>query len=168
MEKRIPYSLFDLKSLWGPLGAVTVLLGIFLRSWAAGVLHKTEILAKEGPYAIIRHPLYMGSLLIALGFCIITGDMTIIITILILAMVLYVPKKIYEEKKLAGAFGDQWTAYTSVVPAFIPYKVPSLSAVCSGFSMDRWRHNREYEGALVSLCFLVIMQVVYLFVRNHS
>jgi protein-S-isoprenylcysteine O-methyltransferase Ste14 len=166
LEKRTPYSIFDFSSLWGPLGAVIVLLGAFLRSWAAGVLHKTETLAKQGPYAIIRHPLYMGSLLIALGFCTITGDLVNIITILVLAVVLYVPKKIYEEKKLAGAFGDQWSVYTSEVPAFFPYKVPSLSAVRSGFSLERWRYNREYEAALVCLIFLVIMQLVYLYIRN--
>jgi protein-S-isoprenylcysteine O-methyltransferase Ste14 len=168
LEKRVPYSIFNFKDLWGPLGALMVLAGIFLRSWAAGVLHKTEILARVGPYAIVRHPLYMGSLWIALGFCIITGDIENIIGVVVLASIIYVPKKIYEEKKLATKFGVQWSAYTSDVPAFIPHKLPSMSAVRSGFSLDCWWHNREYEAAWVCLSFLIIMQLLNLFMRNQS
>jgi protein-S-isoprenylcysteine O-methyltransferase Ste14 len=159
LEKRVPFSIFDFHALWGSAGAFIVLLGVLLRSWSAGVLHKSEILARQGPYAIIRHPLYMGSLLIGLGFCMITGDLVNIITILVLAIVLYIPKKIYEEKKLSEKFGTQWVAYTSEVPAFIPYKIPSPSTVFSGFSLERWRHNHEYEAALVCMSFLIILQI---------
>jgi len=165
-EKRIPYSLFSTEHLWGPVGALIVLAGVALRSWAAGVLHKNEGLATQGPYVLIRHPLYVGSLLIGLGFCTITGDPENIIAILCLAMVIYVPKKIYEEKKLANQYGADWSAYASKVPALIPYKLSGISAACKGFSFRCWLHNREYEAASVCLVGLVAMQVLRLFLKH--
>ena len=49
------------------LGFPLVLLGEAIRIWASGHIEKTKILATGGPYAHCRHPLYVGSLLIALG-----------------------------------------------------------------------------------------------------
>ena len=46
-----------------------ILAGLFLRSWAAGTIRKWERLATTGPYACVRHPLYLGSILLMLGFC---------------------------------------------------------------------------------------------------
>jgi len=165
-DKTAPYNLFNANPLWGPLGALIVLLGIALRSWAAGVLHKNEGLATTGPYALVRHPLYIGSLIIALGFCIITGDIENILIIPGLMLLIYVPKRIYEEKKLAGQYGEDWAVYASKVPAFFPYKCFQPSAVGQGFSLSFWLHNREYEAALACLVGLVATQLLRLFLRS--
>ena len=39
-------------------GLVTVLVGLAVRSWAAGVINKSKVLATTGPYRLCRHPLY--------------------------------------------------------------------------------------------------------------
>ncbi len=51
-----------------PLGVAMVLLGEGLRVWATGHLIKTDALTISGPYAYLRHPLYVGTLSIAAGF----------------------------------------------------------------------------------------------------
>ena len=48
-------------------GAPISIAGLLLRGWAAGHLAKNESLAVSGPYALTRNPLYLGTLLVALG-----------------------------------------------------------------------------------------------------
>ncbi len=50
--------------LWGLPVSV---LGLWLRGWAAGHLAKNARLATSGPYAWVRNPLYLGTLLVAAG-----------------------------------------------------------------------------------------------------
>jgi protein-S-isoprenylcysteine O-methyltransferase Ste14 len=49
------------------LGAMTGILGLGVRAYAAGYLHKQEVLTIAGPYAHTRNPLYLGSAILALG-----------------------------------------------------------------------------------------------------
>ena len=52
------------------LGPIPIAAGEALRLWATGYLHKNDALTIAGPYAYLRHPLYLGTLLIAAGFLI--------------------------------------------------------------------------------------------------
>ncbi len=58
----------DAKSL--TYGLPVAVLGLLLRAWAAGHLAKNEQLAQGGPYAHVRNPLYLGTLLVAAGLAI--------------------------------------------------------------------------------------------------
>src|SRR5437016_14440063 len=49
------------------LGGLVGVLGLGLRSYAAGYLRKQEVLTVSGPYAYTRNPLYLGSATMALG-----------------------------------------------------------------------------------------------------
>jgi protein-S-isoprenylcysteine O-methyltransferase Ste14 len=53
-------------------GALVGLVGLALRAWAAGYLHKQQVLTVTGPYAYTRNPLYLGSAVLALGVAIAT------------------------------------------------------------------------------------------------
>ena len=60
-----------------PLVAVSellILVGLLIRSWAAGTLRKKKHLATTGPYAWIRNPLYAGSFLMMAGFAALVQD----------------------------------------------------------------------------------------------
>src|SRR5438552_18134785 len=48
------------------LGALAGIVGLWLRAYAAGYLHKQEVLTVTGPYAHTRNPLYLGSAILAL------------------------------------------------------------------------------------------------------
>jgi len=52
---------------WILLGALIGIAGLLVRAYAAGYLHKQEILSVTGPYAYTRNPLYLGSAVLALG-----------------------------------------------------------------------------------------------------
>ena len=59
-------------SLFVP-GLMLVAAGQSLRLWATGYLLKTDELTTAGPYAHLRHPLYLGSLLMGCGFALAAG-----------------------------------------------------------------------------------------------
>src|SRR5262245_40606030 len=87
------------------IGLAVALAGLLLRGWAAGYLEKGKRLAQDGPYGIFRHPLYAGSFILALGFCIAgTGSSRWIHTYILwfIFLVLFVwiyPRRIADEEK---------------------------------------------------------------------
>src|ERR1700727_2561277 len=62
------FSLPDLRSV--AVGLPVSLVGLLLRAWATGHLEKNIRLAESGPYAYVRNPLYLGTLLVAAGLVI--------------------------------------------------------------------------------------------------
>jgi protein-S-isoprenylcysteine O-methyltransferase Ste14 len=102
------------------IAAIIVVLGILVRLYASGFIVKNKELATNGPYALVRHPLYTGNVLILLGFTLATEVWW---TWLLSAGFLwfYYPTAIeYEDRKLHGIFGDQWVQWRERMPALIP------------------------------------------------
>ena len=58
---------------------------------ASGHVKKNEQLATTGPYAYCRNPLYLGSIIIAIGFAIASRDVWVAVGIIGLFCVIYVP-----------------------------------------------------------------------------
>jgi protein-S-isoprenylcysteine O-methyltransferase Ste14 len=73
------------------LGASLVIPGLVIRALASGHLQKNEQLATGGPYAYIRNPLYLGSLILSVGFALAARSWWIVAGIVILFFVIYLP-----------------------------------------------------------------------------
>ena len=71
-----------------------------------------------GPFAIVRHPMYLGISIAALGGLLLYQTWTLFV-FLLLPLGLIRRAKV-EERVLAGEFGDQWRDYCRRVPAFLP------------------------------------------------
>jgi protein-S-isoprenylcysteine O-methyltransferase Ste14 len=153
--KVVPHSLWD---AWGLTGLVLVVLGICLRSWSAGLLHKREILTTTGPYTLVRHPLYIGSLLIALGFSTILGKVDTFVLIGVL-MFFHIRKARREERQLRELFGSAWDAYVQRVGAFYPKTFPA--GIFQPWSLKQWWKNTEYGAFFTGISGLVVMALWY-------
>ena len=136
-------------------GTAVALLGLVVRGSAAGHLHKNHELATSGPYAFTRHPLYLGSLLIAGGFLL--AGRTPLADVLGVAYfgLFYGAAISREERALAGRFGAEFAAYAARVPRVWPRLTWNHGG--TSFSWRLYRHNAEYQAALGVLLGIVFL-----------
>jgi protein-S-isoprenylcysteine O-methyltransferase Ste14 len=151
-----PHDLMNLRDFKSVLGIVLVLAGLGLRSWAAGTLHKWAELTTEGPYKIMRHPLYVGSFMVMIGFCELIDDPENIFFVLGPFLLLYVLKIRDEEHNLCQRFGERWTAYAKSTPRFFPRRIPSN--ILPNWHLSQWLGNREYRAFGAALVGLIAIE----------
>lgn len=119
------------------IGLAIAVIGESIRVWAAGHLEKGREVTQSGPYRWTRHPLYVGSSLIALGV-IVAARHPIVTVVTIVYMVTTLAAAIRtEEAFLRAAFGDTYDRYRD--SAGLP--------VTRRFSVARARRNREHRAA---------------------
>lgn len=106
-------------------GFVTAGLGLAVagqvfRIWAAGFIHKNKQLATTGPYALVRHPLYLGNFLIMIGFTIASANLYVMLAVAAFWLIWYPAAIAYEDTKLERIFEDEWRAWSKNIRAVIP------------------------------------------------
>ena len=152
-----PHSLTNLAEHHAAWGLALVMAGLGIRSWAAGTLHKWAELTTAGPYGIVRHPLYIGSFLMMIGFCTIIDDGENILFVLGPILAIYVFAVLKEERGLAQRFPAQWPDFAKRVPRFLPRRLPAQPF--AAWSGRQWLANREYQAVLASFAGLVALQL---------
>lgn len=143
---------------WGlPVSA----LGIALRAWATGHVEKNIRLAESGPYAYVRNPLYVGTLLAAAGFAIASRQWALAVLFGVVFLFIYLPAIELEEQHLRKLFPD-FATYAERVPALWPTLTPAQRP--ERFRWDLYIRNREYQallGFLIGAAYLIAWVVVH-------
>ena len=111
-------------------GAIVAALGIALLTWvhvalgrafsATLVVRKGTALVTTGPYARVRHPMYVAFFLIVVGLAVLTANALVGglgLGALAFVMIVRTPR---EERMLLDAHGDAWHAYASRTGRFLP------------------------------------------------
>jgi protein-S-isoprenylcysteine O-methyltransferase Ste14 len=149
------------------MGACVGLLGLAIRAYAAGYLHKQAVLTTSGPYARTRNPLYFGSCILAAGAAIAMNSWLSASLLLIYFALVYTLVMRREEIELRGHHGAEFDAYASSVPLFFPrLSTPKHPAASAGsFSWSQYRKNHEYQAALGFLFLLLALIVIW---RLHA
>ena len=146
------------------LGGALAALGAALRAWAAGFIHKERELSTAGPYAHTRNPLYLGSFLIGLGVTVAGGRWPFVLLFLGFFALVYGRTIRAEARLLEERFGARYVEYARHVPLFVPRPLPYRTGTMEGptsggFTVERWRRNREYEallGVVAGFAFLAL------------
>ncbi len=144
-------------SVQGYLGAVLVLVGLLIRSWAAGILPKGQDLATSGPYSLCRHPLYLGSFLMMAGFCMLIGYLHDYVVIFGPIVLIYYFTMRAEERRVSQKYGSRWIEFQARTPMFVPWKPWRYQA--APWSAARWWKCREYRAVLCSLAGLAVAEL---------
>lgn len=137
------------------IGLPVSMLGLGLRAWAAGHLAKNERLAVSGPYAFTRNPLYLGTLLTALGLALAGRGLGLAVLFVSLFALVYLPAIELEEQHLSAILPG-YAEFAIRVPLLLPRWPKDFGAW--RFSATLYRRNREYEallGWLVGVGWLV-------------
>lgn len=137
------------------LGAVMVVLGLAVRAYAAGYLEKGGPLCTDGPYRRVRHPLYLGSLLAAIGFSVMMNTIWAWIAVLPAFVLIYRGQVIAEERFLREQYGEDHARWSAEVPMLLPRLHPA-STGGRRWSAARFFSNREQYHLLVTLVFLTM------------
>ncbi|HKE35091.1 MAG TPA: isoprenylcysteine carboxylmethyltransferase family protein [Candidatus Acidoferrum sp.] len=150
------------------LGGLVGALGLFIRACAAGYLHKQEVLTVTGPYAYTRNPLYLGSVVLALGAAIAMRSWASAFLLLLYFAVFYWIVMQREEKELHLRHGTPFEEYADAVPLFFPRLRPAkLTAAPAGsFSWGQYKKNHEWQAALGFLLLLSVLVLIW-YLRQH-
>lgn len=145
------------------IGGLVGAVGLVIRAYAAGYLHKQEILTISGPYAYTRNPLYFGSSFLAAGAAIATHSLWSAALLLIYFASVYRLVMRREEMELRLKHGAEFDAYAARVPLFFPRLTSSstVDATKVAFSWRQFRKNHEYQATLGFVLLLLALVVIW-------
>ena len=137
------------------IGLAIAAVGEVVRVWAAGHLEKSREVTRSGPYRWTRHPLYVGSSIMALGIAIAarSGVAAALAAIYMTATLTAAIRT--EEAFLSQAFGETYDRYRESRAEPMPRR----------FSLARAMRNREYRavaGLAAGFALLALKVIGYL------
>jgi protein-S-isoprenylcysteine O-methyltransferase Ste14 len=151
------------------IGAIPIALGEALRLWATGYLHKNDALTIVGPYAYLRHPLYLGTLLIGTGFLIMAWSPIALGVAALFVLVYfgyYMPyKDRIESARLESLYGDAFRRYAAAVPRLVPRLHPYRPLPAERASETTWRRVRFADNNETGTAVVVAVGVLCMVVR---
>ncbi len=147
-------------------GGLVILAGESVRIWAVGYSGGTtrslkliaDRLVREGPYSLVRNPLYLGNFLIALGFSIMANAVVVIPLVIVYFVIEYYPIVVREEHFLLEKFGDDYRRYLNDVPRFFPKSLRAMKAAYnpSALKGERW----TVLGIAGMLVFMIVIDIL--------
>ena len=144
------------------VGMVLIFLGEGIRIWAAGHLQKNEVLTVTGPYAYVKNPLYIGSILITAGFCILADNVYLLAAALFMFCFHYIPyKKRVEGDRMKKIFGSRFEDYDGKVPDYLPRWTPYPSEKVS------WEFRCLIENSEEGILLIVLAGILLVLSRPY-
>jgi protein-S-isoprenylcysteine O-methyltransferase Ste14 len=117
------------------LGYALLVVATLWRIWCALFIagHKNGELASEGPYSVVRNPLYAGNFLGAVGFGFAVEQPLLGLALGGVFILAYPSVVASEEARLADLFGEAYRSYCARVPRWLPdwslYREPELLTI---------------------------------------
>jgi protein-S-isoprenylcysteine O-methyltransferase Ste14 len=148
---------------WILLGAFVGFAGLLVRAYAAGYLHKQEVLTVTGPYAYTRNPLYLGSAVLALGAAIATRSWISAAILVVYFALFYSIVMRREANELHLRHRASFEEYARAVPLFIPRltdaKLPGRPS--GSFSLAQYKKNHEWQATAGFLFLLLVLLLIW-------
>ena len=147
------------------LGTILIVPGLLIRALASGHVRKNETLATSGPYAYTRNPLYLGSLLMGIGFAVAARSWWVGVVLVVMFFAIYLPVIRGEEVFLREKF-PEFEEYARRVPRMFPRitRGSGTNDAPGEFSMELYLKHREYNaliGVLAMAGALVVKMIVF-------
>ena len=124
------FALFPISIGEGLVALAVTLFGLGLRIWASvtlgGYYTRTLMTTKDhklvttGPYAWVRHPAYLGVILLWSGFGVLSGNLVVAFSFPVVFVVVYLYRISVEERMLVSELGDDYIRYQRRTRKLIP------------------------------------------------
>lgn len=119
-------------------GLLIAVVGQLIRIWAAGHIEKGREVTRSGPYRWVRHPLYLGSTIMGVGFIVAARSWIVALLVGAYLVVTLIAAMRMEEAVLDERFAGEYSAY----------RRGSAPPVARRFSLQRALANKEYRAIL--------------------
>lgn len=151
------------------IGLSGILLGQLFRASARGFKAQYSLqgrlLLKEGPYALIRNPMYLGIIIIGCGVVLMLFRLWVLGAFIIVYITRYILLTFQEEKKLLGIFAEQYSTYTKTVPRLLPSFKKLLTGEISEYLPLRVAWIKKESATIASLLGPLFLYSSYISVR---
>jgi protein-S-isoprenylcysteine O-methyltransferase Ste14 len=137
-------------------GLAIALLGEAVRVWAAGHLEKSREVTRSGPYRWTRHPLYVGSSIMALGIVVASRSVVLAVLATVYMSATIAAAILAEEAFLRHTFGDTYDRYTR----------SEAEPMMRRFSLARAMRNREYRAVVGLLAGFGLLALKVVLLRS--
>ncbi len=138
------------------VGLLGIVPGLLVRALASGHVRKNESLATSGPYAYTRNPLYLGSLLIGIGFAVVARSWWFGLALVAMFFAIYIPVIRDEEVFLRQNFSE-FDDYALQVPRIFPRLTSPGGRNSTAFSLDLYIKHREYNALLGAAGMILLL-----------
>jgi protein-S-isoprenylcysteine O-methyltransferase Ste14 len=128
--------------------------------WASGHIKKDKVLATNGPYVYVRHPLYVGNILLGTGFTLASGLWWSLPLFILILIGFYPPAIRREDDKLHRLFKEDWESWSQQTRALIPRFKPLRSDQRGSWSF--WQSLRQNGEPLIAVFLLFCLYFLYL------
>jgi protein-S-isoprenylcysteine O-methyltransferase Ste14 len=156
----------ETRAAWVPwAGVALVTLGEGVRIWAVrhiGTISRTRAnrygpLISDGPYALVRNPLYLGNLSLWLGFVVWSGLLWMVPVAIVIFVLEYAAITGFEADLLREKYPDAYAQYAAAVPAWIP-RLANLPEALAARGSHPWRAVFFSErGTLIAIGVMTIL-----------
>lgn len=145
------------------IGVSVALVGLALRAWACGHLRKSSELDVSGPYAYTRNPLYLGTMIITVGFGVASGVWWVFALCVAFILSIYLPVINVEAEELEKRLGGQYAEYARNVPLLFPRLSPWKKSERK-FNFQLYLKNGEHQAAIgiVAATLILVAKLVFL------
>jgi protein-S-isoprenylcysteine O-methyltransferase Ste14 len=117
------------------------LFGEVIQLWCFASLQKNQVLAANGPYALVRNPMYLGRYFLLLGMLMLLGNGWLLAAFTIVYYFYMVNRVRREEALLMPTFGEAYAGYCAAVPRFVPRLTPHADGQIAFFDWDTFLRN---------------------------
>ena len=146
------------------IGSALVIPGLAIRALASGHVQKNQQLTTTGPYAYTRNPLYLGSLVLAVGFAISSRNWWIGAGLVLMFLAIYLPV-IRGEEEFLGEHFPEFAEYARQVPRLLP-RLSYFGDAYGRFSWDLYWKHREYNATLGSAAMMAALMAKLLWISR--
>lgn len=151
---------FHVRPEWFWPGLAVSAVGEFFQLWCFAALHKEKTLATNGPYKVVRNPMYLARFLILLGCLMFLGNWVVLAVYPILYYFYMVNRVRREEVRLQQMLGEPYAEYCRKVSRFVPFCGISSHGRILYFQWAYFLENNGHTNGLAQCAYYAVCYVI--------
>jgi protein-S-isoprenylcysteine O-methyltransferase Ste14 len=151
--------LWQMDPRWLLPGFLVSMAGELIQLWCFASLNKSVDLACNGPYAVVRNPMYLGRFFIILGAVMLLGNWWLILAYVVIYYFYMVNRVKREEAKLRPILGAPYAQYCAAVHPFLPGQ-PYRGSTLVYWDWKLLRQNHGGANLAATLVFWIAAAVI--------